>query len=145
MNLLALIKEAARREIPLKEEEEEPWRVEKSDIHGKGIFATRDISAGEHVAHSANLEQDNVGMDRWELTEAARYTNHSSQPNTVVDSDGSTMTMRAFEPIKEGDEIRVSYFQVGRAMSPGQTLTYEGKTMRSVTPEELSKWAMDVG
>ena len=147
MKLLALIKEAARRDIPFrtKSGEEEPWRVEESDIHGKGIFATRDISAGEHVAHSADLEQDDVGMDRWELTEAARYTNHSRDPNTVVDSNGSKMTMRAFKPIKEGDEIRVSYFQVGRAMSPGQTLTYNGKPMRSVTPEELSKWAMDAG
>ena len=147
MNLLALIKEAARRDIPFrtKSGEEEPWRVEKSDIHGKGIFATRDISAGEHVAHSADLEQDDVGMDRWELTEAARYTNHSRDPNTVVDSHGSKMTRRAFKPLKEGDEIRVSYFQVGRAMSPGQTLTYNGKPMRSVTPEELSKWAMDAG
>ena len=84
-------------------------------------------------------------MDRWELTEAARYTNHSTDPNTTVDSDGSKMTMRALQPIKEGDEIRVSYFQVSKAMSPGQQLTYEGKPMRSVTPEELSKWAMDIG
>tara|TARA_R110002020_G_scaffold150376_1_gene327029 strand:+ start:324 stop:707 length:384 start_codon:yes stop_codon:yes gene_type:complete len=126
-----------KREIPLKDEE--PWRVDKSDIHGKGLFATRDISAGEHVAHSADLEQDGIEVGRWEMTKAARYTNHSADPNTTVDSKGSKMTMRAFRPIKEGDEIRVSYFQVGSTMSPGQKLTYEGKLVRSVTPEELIK------
>lgn len=144
-NLIALIKEAVQRDIPFRTKvgESEPWRIEKSDIHGKGLFATRDIDAGERVAHSADLESDEIGMDRWELSEAARYTNHAKTPNTLVDSDGAKMTMVAMRPIKEGEEIRVSYFQVGSVMAPGQQLTYNGKPMRSVTPEELTKWAFD--
>ena len=126
-------------------EEEEPWRVEKSDIHGKGIFALRDIPVGGHVAHSADLEEDDVGLGRWELSEAGRYTNHSPDPNTVVISDGQKMTMAAAAPIEKGDEIKVSYFQVSSAMSPGTRLTYKGKPMRTVDASDLSKWAMDYG
>ena len=157
-SLIALIKEAAMREIPLtkndalqelgfsgkKEQESEPWRIEKSDIHGKGIFAVRGIPVGGHVAHSADLERDDVGLGNWELSEAGRYTNHSPDPNTIVTSDGKKMTMVAASPIEEGDEIKVSYFQVSNTMSPGTRLTYKGKPMRSVDAGELSKWAMDM-
>ena len=145
-SLIALIKVAARREIPLAEKqakEKEPWRVEKSDIHGKGLFAIRDIPVGGHVAHSADLEEDDVGLGQWELSEAARYTNHSRDPNTTVNSDGQKMTMVAASPIKSGEEIKVSYFQVGNVMSPGTRLTHKGKPMRTVDAGDLSKWAMD--
>jgi hypothetical protein len=125
-------------------EEKEPWRIERSAIHGKGLFATQDIPAGGRVAHSASLEKDDVGLEQWELSEAARYTNHSRTPNTKVDSDGSKMTMVATEPIDDGEEIRVSYFQVGKSMFPGQRLTHGGRPMRTVSTEELSKWAKDI-
>ena len=46
--------------------------------------------------------------------------------------------------IKNGDEIRVSYFQVSGAMGPGTELTYKGVPRKPVEAEELSKWAMDV-
>jgi 8-oxo-dGTP pyrophosphatase MutT (NUDIX family) len=127
-----------------KQAEKEPWRIERSVIHGKGLFATQDIPVGGRVAHSASLEKDDVGLEQWELSEAARYTNHSRTPNTTVDSDGSKMTMVATEPIEDGEEIRVSYFQVGKSMSPGQRLTHGGRPMRTVSTEELSKWAKDI-
>jgi hypothetical protein len=128
-----------------KQAEEEPWRIEKSDIHGKGMFATRDIPAGGRVAHSADFIPGEMGMDDWELSEAARYTNHSPNPNTIVTSDKQKMTMVAAAPIKKGDEIKVSYFQVTGAMSPGTRLTHKRKPMREVDAGELSKWAMDYG
>ena len=129
-----------------KEPESEPWRIEKSDIHGKGLFATRDIEPGGLVAHSATFIPGTPGKDthhKWDLSEAARYTNHSSDPNTVVTSDGENMKMMAASPIKKGDEIRVSYFQVSGAMGPGTELTYKGVPRKPVEAEELSKWAMD--
>jgi len=128
-----------------KQAEEEPWRIEKSDIHGKGMFATRDIPAGGRVAHSADFIPGEMGMDDWELSEAARYTNHSPDPNTIVTSDKQKMTMVAAAPIKKGDEIKVSYFQVTGAMAPGTRLTHKRKPMREVDAGELSKWAMDYG
>jgi hypothetical protein len=160
-SLIALIKEAAMRKIPLtkndafqklgfdgkKESESEPWRIEKSDIHGKGLFATRDIEPGGLVAHSATFIPGTPGKDthhKWDLSEAARYTNHAADPNTMVTSDGENMKMVAASPIKNGDEIRVSYFQVSGAMGPGTELTYKGVPRKPVEAEELSKWAMDV-
>ena len=129
-----------------KQAEEEPWRIEKSDIHGKGLFATRDIEPGGLVAHSATFIPSTPGKDthhKWDLSEAARHTNHTADPNTVVMSDGENMKMMAASPIKNGDEIRVSYFQVSSAMGPGTELTYKGVPRKLIAAEELSKWAMD--
>jgi len=119
--------------------EKEPWRVEKSDIHGKGLFAIRDIPTGGHVTHTADLEDDE-GLGRWELSEAARYTNHSPDPNTRATSDGQKMTMVAASPIKKGDEITVSYFQVASTTGAGARITHKGKPMCSVGAGELRKW-----
>jgi uncharacterized membrane protein (UPF0127 family) len=119
--------------------EKAPWRVEKSDIHGKGLFAIRDIPTGGHVTHTANLEDDE-GLGRWELSEAARYTNHSPDPNTRATSDGQKMTMVAASPIKKGDEITVSYFQVASTTGAGARITHKGKPMCSVGAGELRKW-----
>lgn len=115
----------------------EPWCIKKSDVHGEGLFATRDINVGERVAHSADLESNKIHMYVWELSEAGRHTNHRTIPNTIVNSDGNKMTMVAINPIKMGEEIFVNYFQAASIMFEGRQFTYKGKLMPIISPKDL--------
>jgi hypothetical protein len=151
--LISLIKAAASRGIASgyagfherRAEEKEPWRIKRSTIHGNGLFATSDIQAGDHLGRSANLEEDEAGLPRWDITEASRYTNHSPDPNAETVIAGNIMSMQAVRPIARGEEIKVSYAQVSAGISPGTRLTYKGKPVPQISETDLSKWAMDTG
>ena len=40
------------------------------------------------------------------------FANHSCMPNTAIMFDGRYMTLRALDPIKEGEQISISYIDV---------------------------------
>lgn len=86
-----------------------------SPIHGKGLFATRHIPAGELIA-PVRLS----GM----RTPAGRYTNHSTEPNAKffrlrAAADGD-MIMFAALPIEPGDEVVIDYRQAGAVNGNGR-------------------------
>jgi len=108
--------------------------VKSSDIQGKGLFATRDIRAGEvtwradpgqrrfhvDVIRSWPKEkQEEFYLHAWQVgegwyegpedgtvTDPADYMNHSCDPNTWF-VDDSTMVAR--RDIKKGEEITYDY------------------------------------
>jgi hypothetical protein len=134
-------------EDKIEPEEKLGCRIETSSIHGKGLFATEDIESDSVITHFAAFVPGIPGIDlyhSWEISEVARYTNHSSKPNAVVTSDENNLTMVASSFIGSGDEILLDYFQGSDAMGPGTQLTYKGEPQRIVTPEEINQWSADM-
>lgn len=74
-----------------------------SQIHGTGVFALNDISNGDIIG---------ILMIGDEWTEAGRYTNHSSSPNTKVMLINGILTMVASSDIDRGTELTADYVQV---------------------------------
>lgn len=80
-----------------------------SPIHGKGVFATADIAAGEVIAPAR------IGVSR---TPVGRYTNHSVSPNGVMvlrsNGDIDLVALRPIQGCKggqPGEEITINYRQ----------------------------------
>jgi len=126
-----------------KAEDEESWYISTSDKDGKGLFAEKDLEAGEIIFHAGELDTNKHGLDDWEMTEAAMACNHSREPNTLVVRDGEELSAVAKGPIKEDDEILVSYFQVTHVIGPGSRLTHNNKPIPPTPAEEMAKWAWD--
>lgn len=92
--------------------------VARSPIHGKGLFAARDLAGGELIgvydgprveddgAHVLWVEDepggDWVGYDG---QNEMRYMNHSLQPNAEMDG----LYCYALEDIRPGAEITIDY------------------------------------
>ena len=74
-----------------------------SSIHGKGVFATEDITSGESVG-LARIDKDR--------TPIGRYLNHSKVPNGEMIEHGKDVLLIAIHPINSGAEITVNYRQV---------------------------------
>ena len=142
-SLILLIKEAARRQIPLvkKAGDEEGWYVGTSSKQGKGLFAEKDFSPGDEIFDAGDKDGNASGLDDWEMTEAAMATNHDRSPNARVERRGDKLFAVASNPIKEDDEVFVSYFQVTNAIGPGSRLTHNGKPIPPKSADEIEKWA----
>ncbi len=117
------------------------FRVRRSSVHGQGVFAQRDIAAGERVieykgreitwdqaqARAAaqggphnhtfffSLSNGNV-IDGGDHGNAARLINHSCEPNCEAIEDEGRIYIYAIHPIRAGDELNYSY-----------PLVYEGR------------------
>ncbi|MYM37422.1 SET domain-containing protein-lysine N-methyltransferase [Duganella sp. FT94W] len=110
-------------------------RVERSSVHGNGVFASRDIDAGERVIEYAGRE---ITWDEAQLRAArqggphnhtfffslangnvidggdhgndARFINHSCAPNCeAVEEDGGRIFIYALQPIRRDEELSYSY------------------------------------
>jgi SET domain-containing protein len=79
------------------------YLVRASTIHGLGLFATEDIAAGETIGAAR------VGGFR---SEAGRYCNHSTDPNTKAVRHEDDIYFVARKPIGKDSEICVDYRQV---------------------------------
>ena len=98
--------------------------IRQSDIHGLGIFATKNIPAHTilGISHVAEFKHHryHCGYIR---TPLGGFINHSNDPNCIkikVDDDGSysslegivtseTMAIETLKEIIEGEELTVSY------------------------------------
>jgi uncharacterized protein len=111
--------------------------VRQSPIHGTGVFAARDIAAGEEVVwyegalitHAEADEREDTGhtflftLNEWWVIDAgtggneARWINHSCDPNCEalgVDADdgdpaGERIVIQALRPIRAGEELSYDY------------------------------------
>lgn len=93
-----------------------PIEVRESPIHGRGVFATAPISAGDHISsfvgHRTADDGDHVlwirtdtGWLGWEGTGSLRWLNHHRPPNAeFVDLD-----LYALNQIAPNDEITIDY------------------------------------
>lgn len=77
-------------------------RVVRSDVHGEGVFAQRDIQKGEVIGNAA------IDGKR---TFLGRYTNHSDNHNAKFYFSRKTHSsiLTAEDDIAEGEEIFVNY------------------------------------
>ena len=116
------------------------WIVKESAIHGRGLFAKQDFKAGETVVKAAKRMGGQDGLDRYEITFATRYTNHSSTPNARLKKVASgRVEIIAEQPIKAGAEVLVDYHRTQSALGPGSYMTYRGKVR--ATRDQLEKQA----
>ncbi len=103
-----------------------PIRLDKSNIHGRGIFATRDIREGEiielvpvilfkrdEVAEGCLLKDYDIRYDENNTAMMFGYGaiyNHSFDNNAQWNFvDDQTLKITAKKDIKNGEEILVSY------------------------------------
>lgn len=107
-------------------------QVEKSAIHGEGLFALKNFGKGDRVysfakgrvvAHSEiqNLSEqekihlDQVGENEYEIIEPPGcYINHSCEPN-VEERDRIGYALR---DIKKGEEITIDYDKIAYLEKP---------------------------
>ena len=91
--------------------------IRRSLVHGSGVFATRDIKAGEIIASCRGRPVDRDGPyvawretkagveRRYEITGKLRFLNHACTPNAEL----SRFDLVAVRPICAGEEITIYY------------------------------------
>lgn len=90
-------------------------KVAKSELHGKGCFATRRIATGSVIGRFEGRPTTHDGPhvlwldDRHGLrvTNDLRYLNHATDAN--ADFDGESLEVWALRPIAKGEEITIHY------------------------------------
>ena len=91
-----------------------PYQVAKSPIHGKGVFALRQISEGEIIGNLRTTPAYRNGSHvLWVSKQRKvkvhcdlRYVNHSESPNAVY---YDTLEVVALRDIEKGEEITHDY------------------------------------
>lgn len=108
-------------------------QVRQSGVHGKGVFALRPIKKGERILEykgeiiswakaSARMQNDDdpdhtflFGIDEDRVIDAnvggnaARYINHSCEPNCETEQVGDRVFIDAVRDIKPGEELSYDY------------------------------------
>jgi SET domain-containing protein len=91
-----------------------PYYIDRSPIHGKGLFAARRISEGELIGELKVSTATRNGHHVLWVTETRRvrvhcplkYINHSPKPNAVY---YDTLEVIALRDIEKGEEITHDY------------------------------------
>lgn len=91
-----------------------PYYVDRSPIHGKGLFAARKINEGELIGELKVSPATRDGHHVLWVTETRkvrvrcplRYINHSPEPNAVY---YDTLEVIALRDIEKGEEITHDY------------------------------------
>ena len=111
-----------------------PIHVHSSDVHGKGVFATRYIAAGERVIeyvgevitmaeairrhpHDASNPDHTYyfHLDDGRVIDAlyggndSKWINHSCRPNCVPDEQEGRIFIRTRRPVFKGEELTFDY------------------------------------
>ncbi len=100
--------------MPKKSTHKQPYIVKQSAIHGKGLFARRDISEGDIIGNIKHKPTKKDGPYVLWVSESLsvqvecdlKYINHHSQPNACYYED---MKVVALSNIKKGEEITHDY------------------------------------
>ena len=80
--------------------------LKKSEVHGKGIFASRDLTANQVLFET---HRKTSGALKWaNLIPNCSY-NHSSSPNCQSLTLGDFKYLVTLVEIKEGEELLVDY------------------------------------
>lgn len=120
------------------EAEAPPFRVRRSSIHGRGVFATRPIRrgrriieyVGERVSHAEadRRYEDKASDDAHTFLftvdaktvvdagaggNAARFINHSCAPNCEAVVTGGRIWIKSVRDIEPGEELHYDY-RIGR-------------------------------
>lgn len=93
---------------------EKRYYVDRSEIHGKGLFAAKDIKKGTLLGRAKGYKTRRDGMHVLWLDDSIgfrvecdlRFINHSDKPNAVY---YDTLEVCAIRNIKAGEEITHDY------------------------------------
>ena len=116
-------------DVPISARAADPaWEIEASPKHGRGLFATRPLLAGERILEYigkrislSEVEDDPNGCvfavaidDEWALDgdcpdNPARFANHACTPNCELELIDNKLILCATQEIKIGDEITFDY------------------------------------
>ena len=113
---------------------ESPIRVERSGVHGLGVFATRHLAAGERIieyvgevismAEAIRRHPHDAGnpdhtfyfhlndgrvIDALYGGNASMWINHSCRPNCVPDEDRGRIFLLSRRPVFKGEELTFDY------------------------------------
>ena len=94
--------------IPMKDSER-MWTIKDiGDGRGFGVYVDRDMDNGTILG---NLYWTNGNGIAYIITELAKYTNHSQNPNVRASLHGDRLYCRAIRPIGKGEEVLMDYDQ----------------------------------
>jgi hypothetical protein len=109
------------------------WYLNTSDIEGQGLFANRDYKEGDVIELAMYPGgKDEYNNDIYNLTTAARYTNHQFNSNSKIVKEGDNYNLVASKPILEDDEITANYAEVTRTLGPKAVMHWQGEQVPSV-------------
>lgn len=96
--------------------------IQKSHIHGFGLFARADIAKGSFLGvamikkRSASLYLDHLvegygtqSNDAWMRVVGARFINHAIKGNVAMNLVDGVVIVRAIQDIAKGEEITTNY------------------------------------
>ena len=89
----------------------EKYNVRKSDIQGKGVFASKNLKKGELVGMAVTDEEalKPTLPQRDARTKLGKYLNHQNKHNASLKSENNTLNIYAKSAINKGDEVTVNY------------------------------------
>ena len=113
------------------------WRLGRSAVHGKGVFAKQDLSAGDVLGVA--MYQITNEADAMELTALSRFCNHGRPANVVLvptnsDVFGKLAWLVAEKDIPAGQEIRVDYVRSAHVLG-GVDYTWMGKKVPYISTD----------
>ena len=87
------------------------YNVKKSEINGKGVFASKNFEKGELVGMAVTDEEavTDVINFRDARTKLGKYLNHQNKENASLKSENNALNIYTTNPIKKGEEITVNY------------------------------------
>ena len=84
--------------------------VRESQIHGLGLFATKDIKSGSTLGISHIREKSGEFENDYIRTPLGGFINHSTNPNCYKANMGERIiSLITLHDIKKGDELTVFY------------------------------------
>jgi SET domain-containing protein len=99
--------------------EDSNYEYGKSDIHGTGVFASKEFNSDDTIDKATDLYKDGIG----EITPMGSKLNHSWDPNCilarVVTPRGIYHNLIAYKAIALGDELTVDYSKYTEFKNPG--------------------------
>ena len=112
-----------------------------SQVHGTGLFTTEDIKQGTKFARAMVRMRGKDAQSRYELTKAARYTNHSQDPSAQMVKVGNEIYLVALKDIPANAEVLVDYRKTASVLGPGSYITFRGE--KRATWDALEKQAQE--
>ena len=98
-----------------------------SEIQGTGLFAAKDYKPDDKIELAAAPGgKDEWNNQIWNLTAAARYTNHQFDANATIKLEDGNFYLVAIKPIEQDEEITANYSDVTRKIGPKGVMHYQG-------------------
>ena len=85
------------------------YSFKRSAVHGKGVFANKDLKKDAEIGTAINIKKKNKGEERFKRTGMGKYINHKQRANTYIKKEGNKIKLFAKKNIKQGEELFSNY------------------------------------